>query len=165
MDKLSHATHEIEHILESLLREYGFDRKILEVKALAAWEHAVGKPVARHTRPISLVNGKLTVYTSNAVLITELSLLKRHVIEKINNAVGQSVVKDLQFFVKPVGSSQQKIQPRPRQNRLKKLDVVELHSEVLERIDQAVAEVEDPELKVCLKRLFITQSQRDSIDD
>ena len=165
MDRLSDDTHTIEKILSYLLREYGFDRKILEAKALAAWASAVGESVARNTRPISLISGKLTVYTVNTVLITELLLLKQHVIEKINDTVGQTVVRDLQFFVKPIKSSSRKMQPRPHPKRLNRLEKVELAPNILERINQTVAKVEDPELKACLKRVFIKQSQRALIDD
>ena len=165
MDKLSDKTHKIEQILSYLLREYGFDQKILEAKGLAAWASAVGEPVARNTQPISLINGKLTVYTVNTVLITELLLLKQHVIEKINATVGQTVVRDLQFFVKPINPSPRKMQPSPPSKRLNRLEKVELSPQILERIDKTVAKVKDLELKACLKRVFIKQSQRALIDD
>ena len=56
------------------------------------------------------------------------------------------------------------IQRFHRPKRLK-LETVELAPETLERIDQTVASVEDPDLKARLKRLFIKQSQRALIDD
>ena len=98
MDKLSDDTHKVEKILSHFLREYGLDRKILEAKVLTAWANAVGEPVARNTRPISLVSGTLTVYTANSVLTSELSLLEQHVIEKINDTVGTTAVRQLRFF-------------------------------------------------------------------
>jgi hypothetical protein len=165
MDKLSDGTHKIEQILSYILCEHGFDRKILEAKALAAWASAVGEPVARNTRPISLINGKLTVYTVNSILVTELLLLKQHVIEKINNTVGQTVVGDLQLFVKQINSTPRKMQPRPLSKRLNGLEKVELSPQIFERIDKTVAKVKDLELKACLKRVFIKQSQRTLIDD
>ena len=165
MDKLSDKTHKIENILSYLLREYGYDRKILEAKVLAAWASAVGEPVARNTRPISLINGKLTVCAVNSVLITELSLLKQHVTEKINHTVGKTAVRDLQFFVKPIKPCTRKMQPRQRSKRLNSLEKVVLTPYILERIDRKIAEVEDTELKASLKRVFIKQSQRALIDD
>lgn len=165
MDKLSDNTHKIEKILSYFLREYGYDRKILEAKVLAAWASAVGEPVARNTQPISLTNGKLTVYAVNSVLITELSLLKQLVTKKINHAVGKTAVDDLQFFVKPIKSCARKMQPRQRSKRLNSLEKVALTPDIMEQIDQKVAEVEDTELKACLKRVFIKQSQRALIDD
>ena len=165
MEKLSDGTHNIEKILSYLLREYGYDRKILEAKVLAAWADAVGVPVARNTRPISLMSGKLTVYAVNSVLITELSLLEQHVIAKINDAVGTSAVNQLRFFVKPLKTTARKMQPRRHSKRLNRLEKVDLSPNILERIDQRLAKVEDPELKSCLKRVFIKQSQRALIDD
>ncbi|MDE0185352.1 MAG: DUF721 domain-containing protein [Candidatus Poribacteria bacterium] len=165
MDKLSDNTHKIENILSYLLREYGYDRKILEAKVLAAWDSAVGEPVARNTRAISLFNGKLTVYAVNSVLITELSLLKQHVTEKINHTVGKTAVTDLQFFVKPIKPSTRKMQPRQPSKRLNSLEKVVLTPYIMERIDRKVAKVEDTELKACLKRVFMKQSQRAVIDD
>lgn len=165
MDKLSDNTHKIENILSYLLREYGYDRKILEAKVLAAWDSAVGEPVARNTRAISLFNGKLTVYAVNSVLITELSLLKQHVTEKINHTVGKTAVTDLQFFVKPIKPNTRKMQPRQPSKRLNSLEKVVLTPYIMERIDRKVAKVEDTELKACLKRVFMKQSQRAVIDD
>ena len=165
MDKLSDNTHKIEKILSYFLREYGYDRKILEAKVLAAWTSAVGEPVARNTQPISLTKGKLTVYAVNSVLITELSLLKQLVTKKINHAVGKTAVDDLQFFVKPIKSCARKMQPRQRSKRLNSLEKVVLTPDIMEQIDQKVAEVEDTELKACLRRVFIKQSQRALIDD
>ena len=165
MDKLSEDTHKVETILSHFLREYGLDRKILEGKVLAAWANAVGEPVARNTRPISLVSGTLAVYTANSVLTTELLLLEQHVIEKINDTVGTTAVRQLRFFVKPLRPTPRKMQPRRHSKRLNSLEKVELSPNILERIDQRVAKVEDPELKTCLKRIFIKQSQRAVIDD
>ena len=165
MDKLSDDTHKVEKILSHFLREYGLDKKILEAKVLVAWANAVGEPVAHNTRPISLVSGTLTVYTANSVLTSELSLLEQHVIEKINDTVGTSAVRKLRFFVRPFKSIQRKMQPRRHSKRLNELETVELSPNILERIEQRVAKVEDAELKTCLKRVFIKQSKRAVIDN
>lgn len=165
MDKLSDDTHKVEKILSHFLREYGLDKKILEANVLAAWANAVGKPVARNTRPISLVSGTLTVYTANSVLTTELLLLEQHVIEKINDTVGTTAVRKLRFFVRPFKSTPRKMQPRRHSKRLNELETVELSPNILERIEQRVAKVEDTELKTCLKRVFIKQSKRAVIDN
>ncbi len=165
MDKSTEKTHRIDHLLDGLLREYGFDYKILEVKVFSAWKEAVGALIARNTQPISLVNGRLTVHASHHVWVNELMMLREHVIQKINDAVRYPAVKTLEFSVKPVSqSARPKSQRFQRPQRLK-LETVELDPETLERIDQTVASVEDQDLKARLKRLFIKQSQRDLIDE
>ena len=164
MGKLSDATRTIDDVIQNLFHEYGFEHKVLEQKVLAAWSRAVGEPIARNTRPVSLNNGKLTVYTSHTLWMTELLFLKPHVIQNINATVGQPAVKDLYLSVRPNDSpSRLKIQ-RAQRPRCLKLEKVELAPEVLAKIEQTVAGVEDPELKACLKRLFIMQSKRAVID-
>ena len=149
----------IDSILERLIQERGLDPKLLEQKALMAWKDAVGEVIARNTHPVSLVNGVLTVYVSNTVWSTELSLLKSQVIYKINTAVGQQVVKDYRLQVKPFKPLNQKEIQRPHRPGRLKLERDAPVPEVVERVEQTVADVADEELKACLKRLFITQSQ------
>jgi hypothetical protein len=164
MDEFTEGTHRIDLLLEKALQESGFDSKILELKVFAAWKEAVGDLIARNTQPVSLVNGELTVHASHNVWVTEILMLRRHVIQEINDAVRQTAVRRLKFVVRPTNqSSRPKSQHFPPPRRLK-LERVELAPEALEQIEQTVAPVEDPDLKACLKRLFIKQSQRALID-
>lgn len=165
MDKSTEKTERIDLLLDGLIRDYGLDHKVLEVKVFAAWKEAVGALIARNTRPVSLVNGKLTVYTSAHVWVNELQMLRGRVIPKINKAVSFPAVKTLEFSIKPIHSSKSPKSQRFRRPKRLKLENTELDTETLKRIDQTVALVEDPELKARLKRLFIKQSQRASIKD
>ncbi len=166
MDKSAEKTERIDLLLDRLIRDYGMDHKVLEAKVFAAWKEAVGPLIARNTQPISLANGKLTVYATAHVWVNELQMLRSQVIPKINKAVSFPAVKTLEFSIKPVHSSTSpKIQRFHRPKRLKKLDTIELDTETLKRIDQTVASVEDPDLKARLKQLFIKQSQRALIED
>ncbi len=166
MDKSTEKTERIDLLLDTLIRDYGLDHKVLEAKVFAAWKEAVGALIARNTQPISLVDGKLTVYATAHVWVNELQMLRGQVIPKINKAVSSPAVKTLEFSIKPLHSSTSpKNQRFHRPKRLKKLEAVELDAETLKRIDQTVASVEDPDLKARLRQLFIKQSQRARIED
>ena len=165
MDRSTEKTERIDLLLDGLIRDYGLDHKVLEVKVFAAWKEVVGALIARNTQPISLVNGKLTVYATSHVWINELQISRGQIIPKINKAVNFPAVKTLESSVKPIHTSTSpKIQRFRRKQRLK-LENVELDPETLKRIDQTVASIKDPDLKAHLKRLFIKQSQRALIDD
>lgn len=166
MDKSTEKTERIDLLLDTLIRDYGLDHKVLEAKVFAAWKEAVGALIARKTQPISLVDGKLTVYATAHVWVNELQMMRGQVIPKINKAVSSPAVKTLEFSIKPVHSSTSpKNQRFHRPKRLKKLETIELDTETLKRIDQTVASVEDPDLKARLRQLFIKQSQRARIED
>ena len=158
-------TERIDLLLDVLIRDYGLDHKVLETKVFAAWKIAVGALIARNTQPVSLVNGKLTVYASAHVWVSELRLLTEQVIPKINKAVSFPAVKTLEFSVKPIHSSKSPKSQRFHRPKRLKLETVELDTETLKRIDQTVASVKDPDLKSYLKRLFIKQSQRALVED
>ena len=166
MDKSTEKTERIDLLLDTLIRDYGLDHKVLEAKVFAAWKEVVGALIARNTQPISLVDGKLTVYATAHVWVNELQMLRGQVIPKINKAVSSPAVKTLEFSIKPVHlPTSPKNQRFHRPKRLKKLETIELDAETLKRIDQTVASVEDPDLKARLRQLFIKQSQRARIKD
>ena len=158
-------TYSIDMVLEDLVKDHGFEPKIVEQKVFVAWRQAVGDMIARNTQPIALENGRLTVYTLSHPLVTELSLLQNHIIQKINDSVGKIVVRALRFKVRTVArGTQQPTQRSDKSPRLKNLAAVEISADVLERVNRALVNVEDPELKESLRRLFISQSQREAID-
>jgi hypothetical protein len=159
MEKFADKTHRSDLLLQSVLYEYGLGDKVLEVSVFSAWREVVGNQIALSAQPVSLINGKLTINTVHTIWKQELLLLRHLIIQRINDRIGQEVVKELAFFVKPVrpplSLTGQRLQ-RPK--RLKEIER-ELDVETLERIDQTVAAVGDAELRACLKRLFIKQSQ------
>ena len=165
MDKSAEKTERIDLLLDRLIRDYGLDHKVLETKVFAAWKEVVGALIARNTQPISLVDGKLTVYTLAPVWVNELQLSRGKIIPKINKAVNFPAVKTLEFSVKPIHSSKSLKSQRFHRPKRLKLETVELDTETLKRIDQTIASVEDPDLKARLKRLFIKQSQRALIEE
>lgn len=165
MDKSIEKTERIDLLLDGLIRDYGLDHKVLEAQVFAAWKEVVGALIARNTQPISLVNGKLTVYASAHVWVNELQMLRGQVIPKINKAVNFPAVKTLEFAIKPIHSSKSPKSQRFHGPKRLKLETIELDPETLKRIDQTIASIEDPDLKARLKRLFIKQSQRALIED
>ena len=165
MDKSTEKTERIDLLLDGLIREYGLDHKVLEAQVFAAWKEAVGALIARNTQPISLVNGKLTVYAAAHVWVNELQMLRGQVIPKINKAVNFPAVKTLEFSIKSIHASKSPQSQRFHRPKRLKLETAELDAETLKRIDQTVESVEDLDLKARLKQLFIKQSQRALIED
>ena len=161
MAKFADRTYRADQLLPTLLRERGWEHKLEEARVFAAWKDAVGESIDRNTQPVSLVNGKLTVWTAHNVWMSELLLERNHVIEKINEKVGRSVVQELALSVKPVQpNSRPRSQQLRRPTRLK-VRAVEPDSETLARIDQIVGRIEDEDLRESLRRVFIKQSERE----
>ena len=58
------------------------------------WEQIMGKTIARYTERIQLFGDKLIVTTSVAPLKQELLYQKQKIIERVNEALGEKVVKE-----------------------------------------------------------------------
>ena len=163
-------THELDSVLEALLKEQGFEHKMVEQKVFSAWERAVGKFIARNTQPVSLVKSKLTVHALSHPLVTELTLLRQQIIRKLNGEIGRAAVRELRFQIKPVCFSPRRESQRfggsHRHNIVEdKLDEAEISADVLDKVKRVVEDVPDPELKTNLRRLFISQSRRAAIEN
>ena len=163
-------THELDTVLETLLKEQGFEHKMVEQKVFSAWERAVGKLIARNTQPVSLVKSKLTVHALSHPLVAELTFLRQRIIQKLNAEIGRAAVRELRFRMKPAGSSlhaeSQRISGSRRHTILEgKLDEAEISAGVLKKVEHMVEGVHDHELKTNLRRLFISQSRHAAIEN
>ena len=65
------------------------------VRIQKAWEESVGDAVATHCEPVSESRGTVTVKCSSAVWAQELDLLSPELIERLNEALEEPLVKTL----------------------------------------------------------------------
>jgi predicted nucleic acid-binding Zn ribbon protein len=66
------------------------------------WEHwntAVGETIARNAQPAAFRGSTLVVVVSSSVWRQELRYLKATIIENVNTALGQALVKEIKFKV------------------------------------------------------------------
>ena len=159
MDK----SRNLHHLLDELIRTHNLEPKILEQKVFALWREYLGTPLGTGTVPVSLSNGTLKIYTEYSAYITELSLLKQRIIDDLNAKLGQPVLTDFRIELRPARATK----PHETENRSANLKTSKENSivsnqvppEQLEKIEQALASVLDPQLKNSLWQLFMTQSK------
>ena len=60
-----------------------------------AWEKIVGKTVARYTNKLQIIGDKLIITTDVAPLKQELVYQKEKIKERVNEALGKNVIKEI----------------------------------------------------------------------
>ena len=65
------------------------------------WAEVVGDDVAAHAAPVSLASGTLVVSVDHPTWATELRYLQAVVLGRLDEAVGEGVVRSLEVRVRP----------------------------------------------------------------
>jgi predicted nucleic acid-binding Zn ribbon protein len=99
VSKTAHKPEAVGDILDRLLKRLEIDKKIDEGKALELWAGAAGDRLARATRAVSVVRGRMTVECRSPAWANECRMLKPRMVEKLNAGLGREVIKDLVFKV------------------------------------------------------------------
>ena len=86
-----------ESALGNLVRELGISRRLREYDVITLWGKIVGEQIAKVAKPQRIENGVLLVEVTSAPWRAELSMRRQEIVEKINSAVRQRVVKDIRF--------------------------------------------------------------------
>lgn len=60
-----------------------------------AWEKIMGKTIAKYTDKIEIINATLFITSSVAPLKNELLYQKEKIIERVNEALGEKVIKEV----------------------------------------------------------------------
>ncbi|WSN15101.1 DciA family protein [Micromonospora sp. NBC_01699] len=82
-------------VLARLVKARGWQQPTAEATVFGAWEKVVGPDVAKHSRPIKLENGELTVEAESTAWATQLRLLAGSLLKRIAGEVGHNVVRKL----------------------------------------------------------------------
>ena len=90
-------------LLEAVLTEFGVADKVRECQALLAWEEVAGPRLAERATALRVHRGRLELAVPSAVGRTHLSFSKQQLLDRINQRLGQRVVRDLVFVNRPAG--------------------------------------------------------------
>jgi predicted nucleic acid-binding Zn ribbon protein len=82
-------------VLERLMKARGWEKPKAEATVFGAWERVVGPEIARHSRPVKLDAGVLTVEAESTAWATQLRLLAASLLRNIATEVGHNVVTRL----------------------------------------------------------------------
>jgi predicted nucleic acid-binding Zn ribbon protein len=82
-------------MLEKLMKARGWEKPKAEATVFGAWEKVVGPDVAKHSRPVKLDAGVLTVEAESTAWATQLRLLAAKLLRSIATEVGHNVVTKL----------------------------------------------------------------------
>lgn len=85
-------------ILTQWIRENDLEKPLLEHRVVEQWAEILGKTIARYSRDIEIKEGMLRVRITNAALRQELFEQRFRLIQKLNNAVGGEVIKDIRLL-------------------------------------------------------------------
>ena len=82
-------------VLERIMKQRGWQKPAAEATVFGAWEKVVGADIAKHSRPIKLDGGVLTVEAESTAWATQLRMLAGNLLRSIAKEVGHNVVTKL----------------------------------------------------------------------
>jgi hypothetical protein len=81
--------------LKAFLRKSRLKTGIQALQIEEVWEKLMGKTIAKYTDKIQIINNTLFITTSVGPLKNELVYQKQQIIERVNEALGEKVVKEV----------------------------------------------------------------------
>ena len=83
--------------LGTLVRQLGITKTLRQYDVIMSWDAIVGEKIAKVAKAQRMENGTLFVSVASAPWRAELTIMRREIIEKINAAMGNKIVKDIRF--------------------------------------------------------------------
>jgi hypothetical protein len=85
----------LQDAIQQFLKKSKLNAGIQAVRIEEAWEEIMGKTVAKYTDKIQIINHTLFIHSSVAPLKNELLYQKEKIIERVNEALGEKVIKEV----------------------------------------------------------------------
>ncbi|MEQ9262740.1 MAG: DUF721 domain-containing protein [Owenweeksia sp.] len=83
--------------IRSFLAAHNLEDKYLETEIYSRWDELAGRAINVKTRKVNFREGVLTVFLSSATLRQELSMRRAEMIERLNQRIRNSPVRELVF--------------------------------------------------------------------
>jgi len=105
-------------LLSSLLRGTPAELRLKEGRIWEVWDEAVGGKIASHAQPATFREGTLTLNVDSAPWLQQLTYLKKDLLAKVNEALGEELVKELQLKSGKVRSAPPPTKQAPKRRKL-----------------------------------------------
>jgi predicted nucleic acid-binding Zn ribbon protein len=87
--------YSLSQAMQQFLKQSRLKGNIQALQIEEVWEELMGKTIARYTDSIQIVNQTLFISTSIAPLKNELLFQKEKIIQRVNEALGEKVIRDV----------------------------------------------------------------------
>jgi predicted nucleic acid-binding Zn ribbon protein len=87
--------YSLSQALQQFLKQSRLKGNIQALQIEAVWEELMGKTIAKYTDHIQIINQTLFISTTVAPLKNELMFQKEKIIQRVNEALGERVIKDV----------------------------------------------------------------------
>jgi predicted nucleic acid-binding Zn ribbon protein len=88
-------TQNISQIISTILKANGLEDKLAETRLIQSWEELLGKSVSRLTKGMYIKNRTLFVNLSSSVVRSELAMIKKDLLIRLNEKAGKCVIDDI----------------------------------------------------------------------
>lgn len=88
-------TKKIDELVEQVLKQMGLEQKFKEHEVCEVWPEVVGQMIASRTKSVEVVDGKLFVTFTSAVVRNEILMVKEGLIRALNDRVGKNVIREM----------------------------------------------------------------------
>ena len=134
-------------LLAAALRGKPAEKRLREGKIWEIWGATVGPQIASRARPAAFRDGTLTVAVASAPWMQQLSFMKREIIAKLNEGLGEPLVQEMFLKTGKIPAAE-KVTPRrrPPQRPLAPAEV--------EWVAGQTAAIDDPELRTACESLL-----------
>ncbi len=89
------AQYSLGEALNELLNKSRIKGDIQALRIDGVWEEIMGKTVARYTDKLHIIGDKLIISTTVAPLKNELIYQREKIIQRVNEALGQKIIKEV----------------------------------------------------------------------
>lgn len=89
---------QIGEVLSELVAQRDWARDLAEGNIFTEWEKVVGNEIAAHSKPITLVEGRLTIQATSTAWSTQLNLIKTDLLNTISNTAPGALVEELNIL-------------------------------------------------------------------
>ncbi len=95
----SKAPEPVHAVLERLLGSLNLGLKVKQYRIWDVWNSVVGEAIARQAQPQQMRAMVLWVTVTNSTWMQQLEFMKRQIIERINQRIGEQVIRDIRFRI------------------------------------------------------------------
>ncbi|MCX8117433.1 MAG: DUF721 domain-containing protein [Desulfobacterota bacterium] len=136
-------------VLKETLKGLELDGPMKRYTLWGAWKEIVGESISQHAQPQTIRDRTLFIAVSHSTWMQQLQFLKPTLLKKINEFLGEELIEDLRFRLGKI-SSTPAARPSNQQGRGKG----RLRKDRIDRIDELLQNLKDPELKRGLRELL-----------